>query len=52
MEEPMSIWMLFPRNLLLPPAAAGLILGFITGAVIISILKSAEPIRDHVGRDS
>jgi hypothetical protein len=45
MDQPMPVWMLFPRNLFLPPAAAGLILGIITGFVIIAVLKSAAPAR-------
>jgi len=41
MDDSMAPWLLFARNLLLAPAAAGLILGLLTGGVMLMILRSS-----------
>ena len=48
MKNPMPLWLLFPRNLLLAPAAAGLILGVVTGGTIFWILKRSGQLDDDV----
>ena len=52
MTNPMPLWLFFPRNLLLAPTVAGLILGVVTGGAILWILKRSEQSDDDVAASS